>query len=323
MADFRHAYTISEDGLSFDDEVFIIGGFGLPWNRISVELYPPGTRYFADNGEVYIKGPAGTSPETKDFTLYNPCCDEDDDDEEDDDDDESGRKEINKCKVKTVKTDGQFLPSYRDKARKKKVSIETGNYTWAVDRIRSNDWIQISGSNNSKTGHVMPFDGVIVGFTSQCTDMHGCSKPINLHVGSADQGLLVNIIQDDQTDICNDLDIDFKKGDNLRLFGGMNNSTNEQINDVVITLRVKWVCDSHETFKLKCMSPTNVDLEDIGLVMMPNQIFDYEPSTYLNVGIMDGRFLYLMDDYITPMDFESSKTKHGRNKPAQAIGNIC
>ena len=120
----------------------------------------------------------------------------------------------------------------------KTLTVNTANFLWSEAALSNNDWIQIGTANDADTGHVMPFDGTIVGATLHCEDDAGNAKPINLYINGSNNGSIIgttgggeNILVD------NSVNIDVAAGDKIRLRAGQGGGT---INDTVITLYIKW-----------------------------------------------------------------------------------
>jgi len=65
----KKCFSLSNDGLSFEDELFMLGGVDDPWIHDGIENYPEGTVYFQTNGKEYRKDVLNSNPAMKDFVL--------------------------------------------------------------------------------------------------------------------------------------------------------------------------------------------------------------------------------------------------------------
>lgn len=122
----------------------------------------------------------------------------------------------------------------------RQVSVETTGYLWAEAAIGNTEWIQIAHATNTRSGHLIPYDAVIVGATAHCENSSGATKPLALYVNDTEiNGALITIPDDGQNSTIIDmgLNIPVLQGDLLRLRG---NGGGGAVNDTVIKLYLKW-----------------------------------------------------------------------------------
>jgi len=125
-----------------------------------------------------------------------------------------------------------------DTIRFKNLSTSMMNYLWAEAAIGNTEWIQIAHATHSRSAHVMPFDGTIVGIAAHCENTVGLSRPIDLDINGTAQALFTipnGGINSQVTD--NTIDIDFIQNDRIRLRA---NGAGGQIQDTVISLFIRW-----------------------------------------------------------------------------------
>lgn len=116
-------------------------------------------------------------------------------------------------------------------------STETFTLTFSENRLMNMDWINIGMASHSDIGYIMPFNGTViraVGYTRNCRN-----ETMNIHLfkNLLSVGSIVTLSgSDEQVASAIDLNIDFDRGDKLRLRG----VGSGRIDDVVLTLWIKW-----------------------------------------------------------------------------------
>jgi hypothetical protein len=128
---------------------------------------------------------------------------------------------------------------YDDTTRLKTLSTSLSNYLWAESAINNTEWIQIAHATHSRSGHVMPFNGTIVGMVAHCENTGVNSKPLNLFIDAALTTTNIITIPSNGTDsqVLNmTLDIDFNQGQKLRLRANGGGT----VQDTVISMFIRW-----------------------------------------------------------------------------------
>ena len=95
------------------------------------------------------------------------------------------------------------------------------------------------GAVNADSGHIVPYNGTIVGATYHCEDDNGNTKELILYINTSSNATLFTTdgSSGDQSGVDNTLNIDVTAGDKLRIRAG---TTGTAINDTIVTLYVKW-----------------------------------------------------------------------------------
>ena len=134
---------------------------------------------------------------------------------------------------------GNIQPAFVDTGRgSKTLTASTNLYQWAEAVLSDNDWMQVGHASDSLSGHVMPFNGTIVGATFHCENGNGNAKEINWYLNGALQGTLFTATgAADDIQTSNLLNIDFTAGDKIRMRAG---TTGGSIQDTIVMLYVRW-----------------------------------------------------------------------------------
>jgi hypothetical protein len=135
---------------------------------------------------------------------------------------------------------GNVCPVYVDSSKGGKVlSVATHTYQWDETSLSDDDWIQIGSATDTNSGHIVPYNGTIVGATYQCEDDNGNTKELDLYINGSLNGTLftTNGSNGDQYGIDNSLNINVNAGDKLRMRAG---TTGGNINDTIVVLYIKW-----------------------------------------------------------------------------------
>jgi len=121
----------------------------------------------------------------------------------------------------------------------KELSVETVVWLWGESSVSNNDWINVNGAtSDTDSGYIMPFDGTIVFSTGHTEDANGNNKQINLYINSTNMGSLGTLTGPSEAQYVNNTaNIDFDKGDKLRLRG---NSSGGTVQDTIAVIGVKW-----------------------------------------------------------------------------------
>lgn len=129
------------------------------------------------------------------------------------------------------------MPVFISSAKGKTLSVTMATFTWSEARLTNNDWYQIGTANNTDTGHVMPFDGTIVGMTMHCENGHGIPSDLDMYLATAGTTTTLYTINAPNEHVYTDssLNIDFVAGEKIRL-----RNVGDTIEDTVVTLLVQW-----------------------------------------------------------------------------------
>jgi len=137
--------------------------------------------------------------------------------------------------ISSINTEAML--TYFEPFRSKQLTTGSNCFTWSEANIGNNDWVQIGVANDALTGHIMHFDGTVVGYSVHCENTQGNTRILDLHINNT----IINVIAiPNGTNVSNvdmDIDIDFSQGDKLRIRG---EGSGGQILDTVITLIVRW-----------------------------------------------------------------------------------
>lgn len=134
---------------------------------------------------------------------------------------------------------GVFVTFAKDPAREKILSVDTCQFTWAENSVSNHEWMKIGRATDADTGYIMPNPGTIIGVTAFCENGNNASQVFRLYIGNiqvsssffqfpAGNG---NVSYVSTTE-----NIDFNRGDRIRLRAGNNGS----IYDTNISIFVKW-----------------------------------------------------------------------------------
>ena len=140
---------------------------------------------------------------------------------------------------KIIDMDGITVTVAYDPIRNKVLSLESRNLDFGYYYVQNNIWMHITFTYDNDNGYIMPHDGVVVGVTGMCENGMGVGQNFRLYINSTevDPGfvqfpLTPGMVQYTSTD----KDIDFHRGDRIRLRAG----TAGMINDTNISVIVKW-----------------------------------------------------------------------------------
>jgi hypothetical protein len=132
---------------------------------------------------------------------------------------------------------GQPHITFTDSTRTKELSTGIVPFLWAEANVGGSDWIQIGTASDALTGHIMPFDGTIVGYAVHCENTQGNTRVLDLHIGLVLNGIIAVPAGTDISNFDNTINLDFIQGDKLRIRG---EGSGGQILDTVITVYVRW-----------------------------------------------------------------------------------
>lgn len=135
---------------------------------------------------------------------------------------------------------GQPMLTVEDSTRSDKIlSVGEQEITWAENKLKDQDWIEIGKAGDAETGYIADFDGTIVYGTAHCENTGINSKNIRIYIDGVDTALLGNLSGGANAEINNTtLDVDFSQGQKIRLRAV--NGGGGDIQDTVIKLTVKW-----------------------------------------------------------------------------------
>lgn len=131
------------------------------------------------------------------------------------------------------------MPVYLDNVSGSVVTTSMQQYLWAENRIGSNEWIKIGRATDSLSGHIMPFNGVIIGITAHCENtLTIVNRNINLYINGTltTTGMAVLTGGANASYINMNHNTSFNAGDKLRLRG----DNGGVIEDSVFTVYVRF-----------------------------------------------------------------------------------
>lgn len=149
------------------------------------------------------------------------------------------RSDHNHFGLNVVELDGITTLMIPDTTRSKNLSVETVQFLFAESRVSTNEWMKIGRATDRDTGHIMPHDGTIVGITGFCENTNSNAQYFRLYINGTQTS--ANFAEfpagsGDQQFVYTDKDVDFSRGDRIRLRAG----DVGQIEDTNISLLVKW-----------------------------------------------------------------------------------
>lgn len=117
------------------------------------------------------------------------------------------------------------------------ISVETSIFTFSESFVSTYEWMKIGRVSDQDSGFVMPHDGVLVGHTAHCENGNNNSQNFDIYVDNALQTLFNFPSGSGNVEsISSDKNIQFTKGQKLRIRAGGNGA----VQDTVINLFVKW-----------------------------------------------------------------------------------
>ena len=138
---------------------------------------------------------------------------------------------------------GQEILTFDDPTRASKtLSIDSNNYTYSDNSLSDGSWIEIGNAVDTDAGHIMPFNGTLVGITAMSENPGaGNTYEIDLFINGAlsTAGIATLTGAGVDTDVDMTLNIDFAQGDRLRLQVDQTAGTGT-MQDTVVDLIVRW-----------------------------------------------------------------------------------
>jgi len=136
---------------------------------------------------------------------------------------------------------GQEILTFTDPNRSKTLSIDSHTYQYSDDSLDDGSWIEIGNAIDTDVGHIMPFNGTLVGITAMSENPGGNTFEIDLFINGALSTAGIATLTGTGVDIDVDmtLDINFSQGDRLRLQVDRTAGTGT-MGDTVVNLIVRW-----------------------------------------------------------------------------------
>lgn len=128
------------------------------------------------------------------------------------------------------------MPVYKNALKGNKIlSVTIERFDWAEGRLGHNDWVSVGMARDTRNGHVMPFDGTIIGATYNVSGGNNANAAISLFSGSQVIHTHPIVTASEYNFVDTGLNIDFSAADKLRwrFQGGT-------IEDTVVSLLVQW-----------------------------------------------------------------------------------
>lgn len=137
---------------------------------------------------------------------------------------------------------GQEILTFTDPTRASKIlSIDSSSYTFSMVSVSDGGWLSIGNAIDTDAGHIMPFNGTVVGVTAMTENANGGTNGLDLFINAALDTAAIATLSGVavDTDINMTMNRDFLQGDRLRLqvdrtIGAVD------MQDVVINLIVRW-----------------------------------------------------------------------------------
>ena len=137
---------------------------------------------------------------------------------------------------------GQEILTFADPNRVPKVlSIDSNSYTYSDNTLDDGSWVEIGNAIDVDAGHIMPFQGTIVGITAMSENPNGSTYDLDLFINGAlsTSGIATLTGTGIDTDVDMTLNIDFAQGDRLRLQASRTAGATV-MQDTVVNLIVRW-----------------------------------------------------------------------------------
>lgn len=138
-----------------------------------------------------------------------------------------------------INLNGVFVTVTEDVLRNKVLSVDTCQFTWAENAVSNNEWMKVGRATDAGTGHIMPNPGTIIGVTAFCENGNNASQVFRLYIGSTQVDASFFQFPSGSGNVsfvATDKNIDFDRGDRIRLRAG----SNGYIYDTNISIFVKW-----------------------------------------------------------------------------------
>lgn len=128
------------------------------------------------------------------------------------------------------------MPVYKNAIKGNKIlSAGISPYYWSEARVGHNDWVEVGTARDSRIGHIMPFDGTIVGATFHVSHANGITGSFTLFKNAVP--IFTHAISRTGEYIAVDtaINIDFDSADKLRwrFKGGT-------LEDTLVSVLVQW-----------------------------------------------------------------------------------
>ncbi len=144
--------------------------------------------------------------------------------------------------VDSVMIDGQHVLVLTDTTRgDKRLSVSEQTIMFSANKLRDLEWMNIGNAVSAKSSYVADFNGTVVYISGHCEETFAEDKDLHLYVNEINLGYVGTLSGGTNAIlIANTLDLDFNKGDRLRLraVGGT-----ETIEDTVVKITIKWRAD--------------------------------------------------------------------------------
>lgn len=131
---------------------------------------------------------------------------------------------------------GMPMPVYKNTAKGNKIlSVCSVPYIWSEGRLGGSDWCEIGTARHTLNGHIMPYDGTIVGMTYHISDTNSGSTNLRMYknAGIIHTFPITTTGQLTGTDMT--LNLDFNAGDKLRWKNDGN-----VVESTVLVLLIHW-----------------------------------------------------------------------------------
>ena len=136
---------------------------------------------------------------------------------------------------------GQTILTYEDGTRTKTLSVDSNTYTFSDNTLDDGSWVEIGNAIDTDAGHIMPFDGTIVGVTAMTENANASTYELDLFINGAldSAGIATLTGTGIDTDVDMTLDRDFSQGDRIRI--QVDRTAGSGImQDTVVNLLVRW-----------------------------------------------------------------------------------
>lgn len=135
----------------------------------------------------------------------------------------------------------EYMIFVADESRNNKVlSLESTTFRFAESMIHDDDWLRIGDASDSDVGFIMPFDGTVIRCTGFCEDVRGTTTDLDLYVNNSNKGSILTFTGNDSQKVINStIDMDFNRGDKLRVRSNIA-GWGSHIRDTSIVVWVKW-----------------------------------------------------------------------------------
>ena len=128
------------------------------------------------------------------------------------------------------------MPVYINTLKGNKIlSTTIGSYSWSEIKLSNNDWMEVGTARDTRTGHIMPFDGTLVGITVHISDTNNETGTITIFKNAAQIHTFNVSGANEQASVDMNINVDFNLTDKFRIRyqGGA-------IEDTLVSILVQW-----------------------------------------------------------------------------------